>query len=164
MKEIKFTPDEAGYIKKVLAQEESKTAKHILSKISRAEKRIQHASAKAKGRNLQYWVCERIAGMFGIKFDQNDNDCEIHSREMGQNGTDIVLRGNCRRLFPFSVECKACETLNVPEWIEQASKNVEKDKDWLLVVKKQSIGKPIAIMDFGAFEKIMQEYLYESSN
>lgn len=146
-----------------LTKERDKREKNIqklIKKIIRSETPIKVSSRKGKGRNLQYFVCERIASLFGIKFDQNDDDCPIHSREMGQHGTDVITRGKVKKLFPFSVECKSCENLQIPQWIEQARNNVEKNKSWLLVVKKKSIGqKPIVVMKWDSFEELMKQFL-----
>ena len=146
-----------------LLKERDKREKQIqklVKKITRSETSIKVSSRKGKGRKLQYFVCERLASLFDIKFDQNDDDCPVHSREMGQHGTDVITRGKVKKLFPFSVECKCCENLQIPQWIEQARSNVEKNKSWLLVVKKKSIGqKPIVIMEWDNFEELMTEYL-----
>lgn len=158
MKEILFKPDEVEMIKKALSAHygcEEKYAKMIISKLERAEKKIKASSAKGKGRGLQYWVCERIAKMFGVAFVQSDDDCLIHSREMGQNGVDIVLRGEIRKNFPFDIECKSCESLSIPEWIRQARANKKENRDWLLVFKKQTLGHtPFVVMEWETFEKI----------
>jgi hypothetical protein len=56
-------------IKKALSAHygcEEKYAKKIISKLERAETKIKVSSAKGKGRGLQYWVCDRIAKMFGL--------------------------------------------------------------------------------------------------
>ena len=50
------------------------------------------AGKKAKGRNFQYWVAGKVANLFNIKFNQSDDLCAIHSREMGQSGTDVFIR------------------------------------------------------------------------
>lgn len=158
MKEILFKPDEAEIIKKALSAHygcEEKYAKKIISKLERAEKKIKTSSAKGKGRGLQYWVCERIAKMFGLEFIQSDDNCLVHSREMGQHGTDIVLRGKVFDNFPFDIECKSCESLSIPEWVRQARGNKKENRDWLLVFKKQTIGhEPLVVMEWETFEKI----------
>jgi len=137
-----------------------KDIQKLIKKVIRSETPLKVSSRKGKGRNLQYFVCERIASLFNVKFDQNDDDCLVHSREMGQHGTDVITRGKVKKQFPFSVECKCQENLQIPQWIEQAKDNVEKDKSWLLIVKKKSIGqKPIVIMEWESFEKLMKKYL-----
>lgn len=155
MKEILFKPDEVEMIKQALFSHygcEEKYAKKIISKLERAEKKIKTSSAKGKGRGLQYWVCEKIAGMFGIEFKQGDDECLIQSRPMGQHSVDIILRWELKKKFPFSIECKAQETLNIKEWIRQARENELPDTSWMLIFKKQTLGsKPIVCLDFETF-------------
>lgn len=133
-----------------------KECKRLIKKLKNAQKTIKVSSRKGKGRGLQYWVCERIAGMFGINFVQSDDTCLIHSREMGQHGTDIVLRGEVAKRFPFDIECKACESLSIPQWVRQARTNKKDGRDWLVVFKKQTMGsEPFVIMEWDTFEKII---------
>lgn len=160
MKEILFKPEETYFLKHVLddynkshSEKYSKMSKSILGKLERAEKKIKTSSAKGKGRNLQYWVCERIAEMFGIKFVQSDDECLIQSRPMGQHSVDIILRGELKKKFPFSIECKAQENLSLSEWIRQAKENELPETNWMLIFKKQTIGKPIVCLDFETFLK-----------
>lgn len=163
MKEILFKHDEVQMIKTALSCHygcEEKYAKKIISKLERAEKKIKTSSAKGKGRNLQYWVCERIAGMFGINFVQSDDTCLVHSRTMGLSGTDVVLTGELAEKFPFAVECKACETLSISEWVKQARSNTKENQNYLLVFKKQTIGsEPVVLMDWSCFENIFKKTL-----
>lgn len=161
MKEMIFNKDESELIKKVLfrfvheVEHKDKSvilAEKLIKKFERAEKKIKTSSAKGKGRNLQYWVCERIAKLFGISFVQSDDNCLIQSRPMGQHSVDIILRGELKKKFPFSIECKAQETLNIKEWIRQARENELPDTSWMLIFKKQTLGsKPIVCLDFETF-------------
>lgn len=165
MKEILFKPEESKLIKECLQYKiaglrcshletikQQKECERLIKKFERAEKKIKVSSAKGKGRNLQYWVCERIAKIFGIKFVQSDDNCLIQSRPMGQHSVDIILRGELRKKFPFSIECKCQENLFLPEWIRQARENVLPDTHWMLIFKKQTIGgDPIVCLDFKTF-------------
>ena len=177
MKEMLFTKDESKFIRECLHGEidslkmglygqdmestnqrakREKECERLIKKFERAEKTIKVSSRKGKGRSLQYWVCKRIAVIFNVEFDQSDDSCLIHSREMGQHGTDIVLRGTIRKKFPFDVECKCCETLSIADWVRQARTNKKENRDWLVVFKKQTIGsEPLVLMDWDAFEKII---------
>ena len=176
MKEMLFNKDESKFIRECLENQIlslqgglcgqdmeitnrnakiEKECKRLIKKFENAEKKIKTTSAKGKGRGLQYWVCERIAEMFGIKFVQSNDNCPIHSREMGQHGVDIVLRGRISKEFPFDIECKSCESLSIPEWVRQARANKKENRDWLLVFKKHTLGStPLVIMEWGTFEKI----------
>jgi len=113
---------------------------------------IRPASAKAKGRALQQWVCIQISELLGIPWGPDEL---IASRESGQSGTDVRLIGLARELFPFSIECKAQETWKIPEWIQQAQANQQPGTDWLLFVKK-SRKRPVVIMDAERFFDLLR--------
>ncbi len=182
MKEMLFTKDESKFIRECLHGEidslkiglygqdmesanqrakREKECERLIKKFERAEKIIKVSSRKGKGRGLQYWVCERIAKMFGIEFVQSDDNCPVHSREMGQHGIDIIVRGEIYNKFPFDIECKSCESLSIPDWIRQAKENNKKeDRDWLVVFKKHTLGsEPFVIMGWECFEKMMMKIL-----
>lgn len=176
MKEMLFTKEESKFIQDCLenkimdlqagfcgqdmeiTKKNDKTKKEcerLIKKFQRAEKKISVSSAKAKGRGLQYWVCDRIAKIFGIEFVQSDDNCLVHSREMGQHGRDVIVRGELYNKFPFDIECKSCEMLSVPEWIKQAKDNNEEGRNWLVVFKKHTMGsEPFVIMGWNCFEKL----------
>lgn len=128
----------------------------MVKKIENSMKKIKVSSAKSKGRSFQYWVCEKIGKLIGIEFIPSNDDCLIQSRPMGLNGVDVVLRGEAKKKFPFSVECKACENLSISEWIKQAKNNIKEGEDWLLAIKKQSVGNPFVVMDWETFERILR--------
>lgn len=161
MKEIRFDKDESEYLKKVfnfainnmdLTSKETKLHDKILKKLSRAESKIKPSSAKAKGRDFQYKICQMIANKFGVEFKQSDDDCLIHSREMGQHGKDIVLRGEVKKKFPYSIECKAQENMNISEFVNQARENSTDTEPWLLIFKKRSLGnEPLVCLEFSRF-------------
>ncbi len=113
-------------------------------------------SAKAKGRSLQQWVCQKISELTGFEWGQ---DKPIESRAMGQSGCDIRLEEDVQKLVPFSIECKWQETWNIPSWIEQAKSNQKPDTNWLLVCKK-SRQSPVVVMDAEVFFSLMSEVLH----
>lgn len=88
--------------------------------------------------------------MTGIPYSQDD-DSLIRSREMGQAGVDIVLRDKAAERFPFSIECKSSEQLNLVETVEQAKRNNLPEREWLIVHKRKAIPNPIVIMDWDTF-------------
>jgi hypothetical protein len=115
------------------------------------KKRITISSAKAKGRNLQQWVCQKISDLTGFPTGQ---DQPIESRPMGQDGCDVRLESSVLAKFPFSVECKFQESWSVHAWVEQAKANQREDTDWLLVCKR-SRKSPVVIMDAVAFFNLL---------
>ena len=54
---------------------------------------IKTSSAKAKGRSLQQWVCQKISDLLNIPWGKDEL---IASREMGQSGVDIRLIGEAQ--------------------------------------------------------------------
>ena len=111
----------------------------LKKKINRALKPIKVSSRKGKGKTLQYKVCEDIAKLTNTEFNQQDDQCDIHSREMGQAGRDIILRNSVYFFFPFCIECKSVENLHIDKAIKQVKKNVtENDKGWLIIHKKKN--------------------------
>lgn len=119
------------------------------------KKRITTQSAKAKGRSLQQWVCQKISELTGFQWGQ---DKPIESRGMGQSGVDVRLEEEVLKVFPFSIECKWQEAWSVPAWIEQAKNNQKPNTDWLLVCKKNR-QSPVVILDADVFFSLMAEVL-----
>ena len=116
---------------------------------------IKVSSAKAKGRNFQKFICEKISEVFGIDWGYED-DKLIQPRIMGQKGVDIVLRGEMVTLFPYDVECKATENIRLYADIKQARTNMKPGRNWLLF-HKRSHEKPIVIMDAEVFFRLTDE-------
>ena len=86
-------------------------------------------SAKSKGRKFQQWVRDLLVEH--KKIDPED----IESRSMGASGEDIIMSKDARKKFPFSIECKNVEKLNVYDAYEQAIAN-SKDYQPILFMKK----------------------------
>ena len=97
-------------------------------------------SNKEKGRRLQKWVVEKLLLLLpGVKPD------DVVSRPMGSNGEDIMLSPYARKLFPYSVECKNQEKINLWSAWSQTQKN-SSDHEPLLIVGKNK-QRPLAVVD-----------------
>lgn len=129
--------------------------KKLYRKFVRALKPIKVSSRKSKGRGLQKYVCSKLAEVLKIDYQQDNDNCEIHSKEMGQSGTDIVLRGVARERIKFDIECKNTEKLNLYKTIEQSKLNTQNGRNWLVVHKKNQ-HKPITILDFEVFVSLLK--------
>ena len=81
-------------------------------------------SAKNKGKRLQNDVRDLILETF----KQLEPD-DVRSTTMGDSGEDILLSPAARKLFPFSVECKNQEKLNIWSSLEQAEDGI-RDPLW----------------------------------
>lgn len=163
--QINLNKEESEFVKNLLLycknSFESDTNKNkiekLIKRIERAETPIKPRSAKNKGLEWQKEICSFISGLIGIEYDQKSDDCLIHSRESGLSGTDVVLRGKAKELFPYSVECKNCKSISLPEWIRQADSNSD-NGNWILFVKSPLLeSKKVVVMSMESFEKLFQK-------
>jgi len=106
-------------------------------------------SCKAKGRNLQQWVRDQLIEELCI--DPED----IESRSMGAGGEDLIMAKAARKRFPFSIECKNVEKLNIWQAYEQAKQN-SKDYEPIVVIKK-NYKKPLVVIDAEYFITLFKE-------
>jgi len=111
---------------------------------------MKTASGKAKGRNLQKLVRDKILEAFPVL---EPDDCR--STSMGASGEDIQLSPAARKLFPYSVEAKARASISVYAWYQQAKTNAPKGMEPLLVIK-QNYGKPLVVIDLDTFMELVK--------
>ena len=78
---------------------------------------MKTASAKQKGRKLQQEVAQKIRETLDLPEE------DVRSTSMGAPGVDILFSEKALEKFPFAVECKNQETLNVWKMMEQAEAN-----------------------------------------
>ena len=117
-------------------------------------KPIKVSSRKAKGRNLQKWAVEKIAKLLDYELPENKDESHIRSREMGQPGVDVVLSKKAKQRFPFAVECKAHEKINLSEFMKQAKANCNEFLSPLLIVKNKTLSEPLLIMEWNTFGQL----------
>ena len=70
---------------------------------------------------------------------------DIESRSMGAGGEDLIMARAAREKFPYSIECKNQEKLNVWKSYDQAVENCGK-YEALLVIKKNN-RVPLIVID-----------------
>jgi len=107
-------------------------------------------SAKNKGKRLQ----NKVRDLILEKFTQLEPD-DVRSITMGDSGEDILLSPAARRLFPFSVECKNQEKLNIWSSLEQAEENSGNHSP--LVIFKRNRSKTYAVLEFDELLKLLNE-------
>ena len=107
---------------------------------------MKTSSAKAKGRNLQKWVVSKLVEH--LQLDPED----LESRPMGSSGEDVIMGVQSREFFPYSVECKNQEKVNVWAAYEQSEANCGKHEP--LVVIKKNHKKPLVIVDADYFIRL----------
>ena len=98
-------------------------------------------SCKAKGRRLQQAVARDLIATFALHPD------DVTSRSSGAAGTDVLLSGVAAAVFPYAVECKNQERLNLWEAWAQAEANAGEDRAPMLVVCRNR-HTPLAVVSW----------------
>jgi len=106
-------------------------------------------SAKAKGRRLQ----QEFRNLLIEKLEIHPED--IESRSMGASGEDLIMARAAREKFPYSIECKNTEKLNVWSAYEQASAN--KGNYEPIVVMRKNNKKALVIIDAEYFVNLHKD-------
>ena len=106
-------------------------------------------SAKSKGRRLQQWVRNILIE----KLDVHPEDVE--SRSMGSSGEDLIMARSARSKFPYSIECKNQEKLNIWSALEQAEEN--SGNHIPLVIFKRNRSKTYAVLEFDKLLELLNE-------
>tara|TARA_B100000214_G_scaffold27276_1_gene17822 strand:+ start:158 stop:499 length:342 start_codon:yes stop_codon:yes gene_type:complete len=106
-------------------------------------------SAKAKGRRLQQWFRDLLIEKLNIHPE------DIESRSMGAGGEDLIMARAAREKFPYSVECKNQEKINLWESYNQARQNSKNHEP--VVILKRNNSKPLILIDAEYFVKLHQD-------
>ena len=106
-------------------------------------------SAKAKGRRLQQWIRDILVEKLNIHPE------DIESRSMGAGGEDLIMARAARESFPYSVECKNQEKINIWSSLEQAEENSGKHTP--LVIFKRNRSKTYAVLEFDKLLVLLNE-------
>ena len=111
---------------------------------------MKTSSAKAKGRRLQ----QKFMQLLIEKLDIDPED--IESRSMGAGGEDLIMSKAARSKFPFSVECKNQEKLNIWSAWEQESNN-KGIYEPIVVIKRNGLD-PLVVLDAKVFMEYVKEF------
>jgi hypothetical protein len=90
-------------------------------------------SRKAKARTLQNAIAEDLRKAY-----PELGESDIQPAIMGQCGIDILLSSKARDLFPYAIEAKNQEALNIWECLKQAEANGKKERMVPLLVFKRN--------------------------
>ena len=107
---------------------------------------MKTSSAKAKGRRLQQWFRDLLIEKLEVHSE------DIESRSMGAGGEDLIMARAARKKFPYSIECKNQESVNVWKAYEQAEEN-SGDYEPIVVLKRNNT-KPLVLIDAECFVKL----------
>ena len=108
-------------------------------------------SAKAKGRRLQQWFRDLLIEKLNVHSE------DIESRSMGAGGEDLIMARAARKKFPYSIECKNQESVNVWKSYEQAKEN-SGDYEPIVVLKRNNT-KPLILVDADYFVRLHNNML-----
>ncbi len=97
-------------------------------------------SAKSKGRRLQQEVRDAVLATFP-SLEPDD----VRSTSMGASGADLLLSPAARRLFPYSVECKNVESLNIHKALAQAKSGAVPNTTPIVVFRKNGTLPSVAL-------------------
>ena len=106
-------------------------------------------SAKAKGRKLQQWVRDILIEELEIHKE------DVESRSVGAGGEDLIMSRAAREKFPYSIECKNQEKVNVWEAMKQAESN--KGLYTPVVIIKRNRSRPLVLIDAEEFINLHKE-------
>ena len=107
---------------------------------------MKTSSAKAKGRRLQQWFRDLLIEELDIHPE------DIESRSMGAGGEDLIMSRSAREKFPYSIECKNQESLNIWKSYEQAQQN-SGNYEPIVVLKRNNV-KPLVLVDADYFVEL----------
>ena len=110
---------------------------------------MKTSSAKAKGRRFQQWVRDQLIEQLDIHPE------DIESRSMGAGGEDLIMARAARSKFPYSIECKNQEKLNIWESLKQAEEN-SGDYPPILVFKRNR-SKTYVTLELEDFLKLIND-------
>ena len=111
---------------------------------------MKTSSAKAKGRRLQ----QKFMQLLIEKLDIDPED--IESRSMGAGGEDLIMSKAARNKFPYSVECKNQEKLNIWSAWDQANSN-RGIYEPIVVIKRNGV-PPLVVLEAENFLDYVKEF------
>jgi hypothetical protein len=110
------------------------------------------ASRKAKGREFQKEIRQSIVD--NCHLDQND----LKSTSMGCGGIDLWPSAQARLIFPYAVECKRTEKLNLAAAIAQCEINANSEGLAPLLVFRKNRGRAWAVLPWDVFIKLASPF------
>ena len=98
-------------------------------------------SAKNKGVRLQNWCRDRVLEAFPA-LSKADVKCAV----MGESGMDLHLSTIAQEVFPWAVEAKNTERVQLWRYWDQCVENAEDGLRPLLIIKSNNRA-PVAVVD-----------------
>ena len=116
-------------------------------------KPISVKARKAKARGVQNTVRDDVRAMYYL------SEHDVKAAQMGSKGVDLQLSTEARRHFPFAVECKAQNALNIWDSLEQVEGYAKEDKSnpIPLLVFKRDRSEVYVALKWSDFKKILAD-------
>ena len=92
---------------------------------------MKTSSAKQKGRRLASKVRESL-----LQWAPDLNEGDIHVTPSGVTGPDLYLSPLALKTYPFAIECKNQEAINIWASIKQSESHVKTDEIPVLVFSR----------------------------
>ncbi len=156
---LSLNDKEKSILKDALLKLCSTDAGKLSAKIDRAFGDRSARYSKNKGGAFQLWMAGKIAELFDMEWDNQDDHSPIKTRSMGSNGNDLIMQNPLYDLFPYDVECKDVESLQVPIAIEQAKANTKAGRHWLVAWKNSQFDEPVVIISWTAFKSLWKRII-----
>jgi len=114
---------------------------------------MKTASCKAKGRNLQKHIAQKIREVFGLPEE------DVVSRPMGSPGADIMLSAIALSMLPCSIESKNTKSFPSLGALEQAKYNAKPGQTPVVVWKPPGKGyeKSLVYLNLEDFLSLIKE-------
>ena len=108
------------------------------------------SARKSKGKNFQNDIRDDILALYP---DLTEND--VYSTSMGAQGIDIMLSEEARKVFPFAVECKRSEGVNVHGAMDQCIPNAKKEGLHPIVISKKNRKDALVTLEWSVFKEML---------
>jgi len=110
---------------------------------------MKTSSAKAKGRRCCQLVVDRILSLYPRLTTK-----DVSVTPSGVTGEDVKLSQLAHDLFPFCIECKNVESLNIWKALEQAESHVKEAHESPLLFFKRNKSKLYVAMSADVFFEV----------
>jgi hypothetical protein len=107
------------------------------------------SSRKNKGHLLEKLVRDKLKELFQF------SDDDIRTTISSETGADIKLSKKALLIFPFKVECKNRTKIMIYNWYNQCIGHKGEEEPLLII--KQNRHKPLAVLDFEYFLKLIKK-------
>lgn len=111
---------------------------------------MKPASCKSKGRTFQNIVAAIVRQAFDLPAT------DVRPAIMGEQGADLKLSAAARKVWPFAVECKKRETLNVWDAMKQAEEHAKRENLAPLLVFSRNRSQSYACVPLSTFVELVQ--------